>query len=403
MTKLDTFMNTAISHHGEHGNWVWENAPQPSHGAWCAAFVWTCAKMAGVHNVIIPYTFSARYMCKMTYEQLHGQRFMSPAYGGSTSFNPRRGDLIFYRWENLINAEWWVANHVGIVVNTTGDTVNTIEGNVGGGGNAQNIVDYRHRAKTYNKILCYIRPAWTQVDLGQPDTGEPEEPEDPTPWQGSTLIIPGWDTVEPNTRNDASIREVGYVNNGLSVVPSSIRLSEVNYTSGLSKLITATGIIPSYPSSGDYVLDGLASVPRAVVQQLVMNGFTMGAAIGILGNMQRESAFHPEVINPNGGASGLCQWYGDRCTAMKRFVGPDWATNVTGQVNYLIHEITDVSYFHNKLYDFLHTCPNSLAGAREAADTFFHWYESLDTYTSTEAMRRVVFAEEQWQRLVQLT
>ena len=393
-------MNTAISHHGEHGNWVWTNAPQPSHGAWCAAFVWTCAKMAGVHNTLIPYTFSARNMCKMTYENLHGQRFISPAFGGSTSFNPQRGDLIFYRWEDMPGAEWWVANHVGIVMNTTGDTVNTIEGNVGGRGNAQNIVDYRHRAKTHHSILCYVRPAWASLADGSgSDTGYVD---DTTPWQDSTLILPGWDTVEPNTRNDASMREVGYINNGLSVSPSAVPVSVVNYTSGLSKLITATGIIPSYPSSGNYIIDGLASVPRAVVQQLTMNGFTMGAAVGILGNMQRESAFLPGVVNPNGGASGLCQWFGERCVAMKRFVGADWATDVTGQVNFLIHEITDVAYFRNKLYDFVRSCPNSLEGAKTAADTFFHWYESLDTYTTAESARRVVFAEEQWNRLVQL-
>ena len=396
-------MNTAISHHGEHGDWVWANAPQQRGNPWCAAFVWTCAKVAGVQETLIPNTYSARYMGKLTAEKLGGQKVISPAYGGPSSFVPRRGDLIFFRWTFDRGQEWWVANHVGIVVNTSGDTVTTIEGNKGGKGNWGNTVSYRQCSKSYNKICYYVRPAWTAADYGGSDGGTlPPDVDNPTPWEDTSPVInnPLWADIEPNTRNDMMIREVGYINSGgLSVHSSSLPVSVANYTTGISALLSACGVVPSYSASGDYCTDALRPVARAVAQQLVANGFTMAAAIGILGNMQRESNLQPEVINPNGGASGLCQWFGGRCTAMKQFVGANWATNVTGQVNFLLHEVTNVTFFRKQLYDFLRNCPNSLEGARTAADTFFHWYEALGTYTESESMRRIVFATEMWNKL----
>ena len=402
MSRLDDFMRIAYSHKGEHGDWVWRNAPQDRGHPWCAAFVWTCAKLAGIGKKLIPYTYSARYMGKMTYENLHGQRFMSPAYGGSRSFNPRRGDLIFFRWSPMPGAEWWVANHVGIVVSTTGDTVNTIEGNRGGSGNNySSTISERHYSKYWDKIVYYVRPAWTADDY----SGSGDD-NDTTPWDDTAPVVnnPAWNHIPLNTRNDMTVRDVGYVTAGtLSTIPSDISLSVVNYTSGISKLISATGILPSYPASGEYNIDRLAPVPRAIAQQLILNGFTLGAAIGILGNIQRESNFQPEVINPNGGASGLCQWFGDRCASMKQFVGSDWRTDVSGQIGFLIYEVTNVPFFRRKLYEFLRTCPNSLAGAQSAADTFFHWYESLGTYTQTESAKRIKFAEALWEQLVPVT
>lgn len=398
-SRLQTFMRMAYSHKGEHGDWVWQNAPQDRGHAWCAAFVWTCAKLAGVGKVLIPYTYSARYMGKMTYENFNGQRFMSPAYGGSRNFSPRCGDLIFFRWTTAPGAEWWVANHVGIVVSTAGDTVTTIEGNRGGGSNFTSIIDERRCSKYWDKIVYYVRPAWTAEDyagVGQDFAGG----EDTPPWNEVFPITPAWGQVEPNTRNDMAVREVGYIHAGqLSAVKSRIPVSVVNYTSGLSELISATGIVPNYSASGDFSVGALRPVPRAIAQQLVTAGFSMGAAVGILGNIQRESDFRPDVVNSNGGASGLCQWYGDRCRDMKAFVGPDWKHNVTGQIQYLIHEVTNITFFRNKLYNFLRECPNSLQGAKTAADTFFHWYEALNTYTPAESARRVQFASELWAQL----
>ena len=223
MTKLDNFMNMAIGHRGSKGDWVWSNAPQDRGSPWCAAFVWTCAKLTGCGRTIIPYTYSARMMCKMTYE-MSGKRWMSPAFGGPTAFRPRRGDLIFFRWSEMPGAEWWVANHVGIVIETIGNTVRTIEGNRhGSGNNYASYVDFRESALTYNRILCYVRPNWPDADDSDPIP----------PYDGTYPILPIGDWGSLNTRNDATIREVGYLSpSGFTERETATTVSMINYTSG---------------------------------------------------------------------------------------------------------------------------------------------------------------------------
>lgn len=397
MSKLDDFMNMAIGHRGYSGEWVWANAPQDRGHAWCAAFVWTCAKLTGSGNSIIPHTYAARMMCKLTYQK-SGMRWMSRAYGGPANFKPRRGDLIFFRWNAMPNAEWWVANHVGIVINTEGNYVNTIEGNRHGDGNNWiSYVDYRRCALTYDKILCYVRPKWPGASYDDPD---PTPPYDETPPIVPEIpTVPVGTTVELNTKNDASIREVGYWSgNGYATTSSNIPLSVINYTSGLTYLMSAAGVSPNYAASSDYIMDRLDPVPREIAQQLVTYGYSMGAAMGILGNIQRESNFVPSQVSASG-AVGLCQWRGDRCTAMKKFVGAGWANNVTGQIEFLIHEIESVAIYHDNLYEFLTTCPNSADGAAAAAEVFYRWYQS-SSYSQTEADKRVNLAEKFWNKLV---
>lgn len=59
---------------------------------------------------------------------------------------------------------------------------------------------------------------------------------------------------------------------------------------------------------------------------------------GIMGNIKAESNFNPAVDWGDGGkAWGLAQW-NDRRDAMARFVGPDWRTNVRGQLDFMYHE-----------------------------------------------------------------
>ena len=399
MSKLDDFMNMAISHRGYKGDWVWANAPQDRGHAWCAAFVWTCAKLSGCGNTIIPHNYAARMMCKLTYEKSH-MRWMSRAYGGSQSFKPRRGDLVFFRWNKMPGAEWWVANHVGIVINTEGNYVNTIEGNRHGDGNNWiSYVDYRRCSLDYDKLLCFVRPVWPGASY---DDEDPAPPYDETP--PVVPEIPGTpvgSTVELNTKNDASIREVGYLSStGFSTVQSQIPLSVINYTSGLSTLMTAADVTPTYGASSEFILDGLSSNARAIAQQLVLGDYTLGSAIGVLGNIQRESGFNPEHAQMNGSGRGLCSWSGDRLKALKRFVGTGWGYNLSGQTSYLLYEIGSVSTFHTKLYDAMTTYPNSKDGAEAAAELFYRWYILPEHYDPDECTKRRVTACNLWDKLI---
>lgn len=59
---------------------------------------------------------------------------------------------------------------------------------------------------------------------------------------------------------------------------------------------------------------------------------------GIMGNVSAESAFRPGAVGDNGNALGLFQW-NDRSTAMKNFVGSDWRTDTSGQLNFAWKEM----------------------------------------------------------------
>lgn len=59
---------------------------------------------------------------------------------------------------------------------------------------------------------------------------------------------------------------------------------------------------------------------------------------GVMGHVGAESAFNPAAIGDGGNALGLFQW-NNRGPAMQQFVGPDWRTNVQGQLQFAWHEL----------------------------------------------------------------
>lgn len=395
MTELDAFMAMAISHQGYSGEWVWANAPQDRGGAWCASFVWTCAKLVGVGGTIIPHTYSARYMCKMAAEDLGGLHWMSPAYGGPTNFLPRRGDLVFFRFSEMPNAEWWVNNHVGIVISAENGYLRTIEGNrhSGGSNNWISYVDYRNCLLTHRHILCYVRPRWP----GQPYTGDLLT----LGMQGLTGI--SYDN--PNTRNDASMREICYLGRtGLSTTPEtdpSIFMSVVNYTSGISKLNVSLGALPTVPANKDFILDAWPPPVVAVVQQLIYQGYTMSAAVGILSNMKYESNFNPAYYDPVLHSCGLCRWNKNDSARMRAQVGADWANNVTGQINFLAYQMQYEEPYVSNLYDLLVSASNIRTNAEKVADLFYK-YHSITPYSAVESAERQAYAGQLWDDLIQM-
>jgi hypothetical protein len=58
----------------------------------------------------------------------------------------------------------------------------------------------------------------------------------------------------------------------------------------------------------------------------------------IMGHVQAESGFRPGIAGDSGNALGLFQW-NDRSAAMKAYVGPDWKTDVQGQLDFASHEL----------------------------------------------------------------
>lgn len=82
--------------------------------SWCAAFVWWCARNAGIGASVIPKTEWAKTMC-----------FGCPFAPLSECGSIRIGDLAFF--DNSGNDG--VEDHVGIIVGVTDDEITTVEGN----------------------------------------------------------------------------------------------------------------------------------------------------------------------------------------------------------------------------------------------------------------------------------
>lgn len=106
---------------------------------------------------------------------------------------------------------------------------------------------------------------------------------------------------------------------------------------GVRPDLTAAGIVNSP------VAAAANPVPGSDVQSQVWNywaakGLPPHQIAGIMGNIQAESAFRPGVDTGDGGnAWGLAQW-NDRRNAMVNYVGPDWRTDVKGQMDFMNHE-----------------------------------------------------------------
>lgn len=67
-------------------------------------------------------------------------------------------------------------------------------------------------------------------------------------------------------------------------------------------------------------------------------GLSEAQTAGVLGHMKAESAFNPGAIGDGGNAFGLFQW-NDRSPAMKAAVGPNWASNTHGQLDFAWSEL----------------------------------------------------------------
>ena len=81
-----------------------------------------------------------------------------------------------------------------------------------------------------------------------------------------------------------------------------------------------------------------------VINRLMSSGLpnmTIEIACGIAGNIKAESEFNYTVINKNGGAYGLCQWYQTRIEKLYDYCkSTNTSPNtIDGQIKYLIHEL----------------------------------------------------------------
>ena len=242
-----------------------------------------------------------------------------------------------------------------------------------------------------NQIAGYYRPNWIAVGA-------------------SVLHLVGYAFglsvyQEISSKQDATLREVCYLNNQLepSIASSHVRLSVINYTSGISAIFLASGVAGQSPGGpnlkfDDLILEGFSAVQCSIIEQLMSYGLNAAQAVGILANIKNESGFRPDAVGDNGTSFGLCQWHLGRGDAMKAFCGggDKWKTDVTGQIGYLWKELQGT---HSHAYDKFKDCPNTLQGCRDTAAQFcIHFEVPADRYIRAE--ERADQAETYWNQIV---
>lgn len=202
-----------------------------------------------------------------------------------------------------------------------------------------------------------------------------------------------------NDEDDAIMREVAYLSgNTPTVNKTNIRLSVINYTSSLQaifkgKVGTGGGSYDSSKLEGNY---------RVIFDYLVGKGLNAAAACGILANIRGESGGNPSLVGTADayGSIGICQWTFGRKTALLNFVNGNWRNNLSGQLDFLWHELN--GSYRNSVLVPLQNEPNTEAGARDAAYVFVSKFEIPQRYYNGRDiyMERVEWASEFWSQIV---
>lgn len=372
-SAVNDFVQEAESHKGEDGTWTWSTSGLGRGQPWCAAFIVAVAKTVGVLYKVITRSFNAGDIVRRSIANNLGTWYPGPAQGKSVS--PQPGDILSIRNNDRRYTDTYDADHVGIVRKVQGSKILSVEGNW------SSKVSFVERSTSSGQVNGIYRPNWGNSS-------------------GTAIYQPLYETL--NDRNDSILREVGYVSNNyqLSVLGSNIRISAVNYTTLLN---SAWEAFRMENSNQGVILDKLDPTPRQIIQFMMNKGLNAAAGVGIIANIYYESGFRTDAVEygytvSNGGI-GLCQWTNfprtastGRSTNMRKMVGSDWRTDLTGQLEYLYYELTG-SY--KRVWTYLQGVANNEAGARDAADYFVRHFEIPGNLEET-ARRRMDKASEYW-------
>lgn len=349
-----------------------------SNQAWSAAFITGVARATGTTSVI-PATTSNSNMIRTGLAKGMGTWLSTT---DSTSDNqPKAGDIVFFRTNSVVSGDPYQSDYCGIVTEVSSDKIVVIQGNVAGQ------VKRKEYSTDNSTIVGYYRPDWSKIDVNY---------EASTAYRNKMNLY----STQVNA-NDALVREIGYLDNSYqpSISSSDMKLGLINYTSLVSEqsssassstpiqdVVVPEAQSPDIPSNSSQevvsaettqsvpstTLSGCSSSETVVFAYLLQKGLNAAVACGICAAIKHESNFKTGDIGDKGTSFGICQWHKGRGTAMKNMAGENWANNLSGQLDYLWHELTGSYKF---VLNALSECPNTLEGAKKAADIFVRKFE----------------------------
>lgn len=412
---LTEFIAEAKKHIGEGGSWSWKMNGKDTGYDWCGAFVNAVAIAVGLKDKLFK-SSTARGAGNIPRDGVAaglGTWLKGPYQGGNPI--PQIGDMILFRTVQEYRRDTYHSDHVGIVVDYKNSRVYTVEGNTAGNGSnwarTSKVSAYNYGVHS-TCINGFYRPHWERI--GGFATGS-----------GIYTLAPLYDTE--STRADGILREVAYTDTKSepSIKPSGIKLSAINYTSVLA---AAFGVLAGqYNASLATSLSGgggtadisrLSSVPKGIVQYFMDKGFSAAVGVGVAANIREEIGSNWNIgasgVDSNGYMSGGLIMWNDGWggfTKMKNYVGSNWKTNLTGQLDFLWYHITNMDagtirarmkkYYHEdiSLTDYMRKVPNTEAGARAMADRFVYCVEQPGNI-AYQSKKRQGNASELWKSVI---
>lgn len=391
MDKRQLFISTAKAHIGEGSSWA-RSVTGYASGPWCAAFVWACAKTAGIQNVIVKCCASASLTMQDSTDAKMGQWLPGPASGGNPT--PQPGDLysLYYGDSGPSRSQFW-SGHIGIVVGVTSSHIERVDGNFDG------VVKHTTLVRSNHQIRGYFRPDWSRVGV-----------------QGAYVDLSGNYTGGAGVTNtsqyqatfnktDAMMREVAYMNSKgePSINSTDVKLSVVNYTQGLSDIInvvtpTVVSVNPGEtPVVADGDTSGLNKVQKAIIEFFCSKGCQVSAGVAVCANVEQECDYNIALYewDVNAYSGGMCQWHKERLTKMISYVGSDWKTNLQGQLNYLWKELNSN---YTSVLRALTSAVNTLSSCKTVVDIFVRRFEVPDKL-DLRSQERQVIATRIWKQL----
>ena len=375
MSKKDDFLRLAQSWMGrtkECKAWIQKTTGYDTSNAWCAAFVYACAKTVGIYGKVMGAT-SSRFLVQNWFIGGVSQHLGTVHKAGwhHIKYKPSPGDLICFRWKRSIPKNrdtTYFGAHIGIVGKVDSDGyVTSYEGNHG-----NKAATRRYKWENESFVNMYFHPNWSKLGIAD---------DDPVQISGGGAYEPLY--TDYSTQEDANLRQVGYMNlDGTPTLKATgIQLSVINYTTGLAALVNYFG---SNSISNEYDVDfsNLTNTnAQAIAQYLLVKGLNASNIVGILACILLSCNFDIGKTKDNGNELGMLQWSGDRKKALVASVA-NWSNNLTGQLDFMWEELS--SSKKDVLDDLYRVVDISVFNAIACTTIFVTQYQGYTLHQITE-------------------
>lgn len=391
---LTQFINEANKHVGETDGWTKATMRITTNTGWSAAFVSAIAKTIGCQGTLIPDTYIVSSIAEKGVKNGMGSWIPGP-FMTKSAVVPQKGDIAFFRNKQMSRHSEYDADYCSIVRSISVGQFETIGGDVDGK------VAIRTINGADDRCIGFYRPLWNNS-------------QDATSIQNS-LYAYGMYAAELR-REDATIREIGYLNTksdgyNPSSNESKIKLGIINYTSFLSDLLIATGtikleegesysymstpVITNYSYADTSVFEDVSLIEsddaysspaaRQCVSAFKNKGYNSACACAASACIYHKSGFdtNKSILKSNTLKQyGIAGWTGERFQSMKKYCGPNWQNDFTKQLEYIMVEVD--SKFNKTIAPQFNKSRDTLDNCQKAVDIFLQYFDNKSDMNATK-------------------